>query len=120
VPPLPTRPAKRNETRDMVRPMVAALNAIPGVWASRNLTGSGFARSGLPVTFGLGNGSADIVCAIAPHGRMVGLEVKWPGRRPKPNQLAWRDRMRRIGVAVETVHSVNEATSFISRLLASP
>lgn len=114
MPALPAKPTRRrNESAELTRPIVAALNAIPGIWASRNLTGSGFARAGHPITYGLGIGSADIVGCVAPVGRMFALEVKWPGKKPSKEQDAWRDRVAKLGVRVAVVHSVGQATELV-------
>ena len=113
---LPDRPKRNNETRSLTRPIVEALNALPGVWASRNLTGDGFARAGHPIKFGLGNGSADIVGCAGPSGRMFALEVKRRGKKQTSEQRAWAERMRRLGAAVYVVHSIDEAIAAVSRM----
>lgn len=116
VPRRTTKPQRRNETRDLTKPIEAALNAIPGVWASRNTVGIGYHRNGDPATWGLGTGSADIIgCAM---GYFFALEVKWPGESPTPQQRSWlRVMSEEKGALVAVVHSVEEAKAAIAPLL---
>src|SRR6185437_13316823 len=52
---------------------------------------------------GLGNGSADIVgilpgyCSVSRSGRFFALEVKRPGGRPTPGQIAWLQGVNQVG-----------------------
>ncbi len=96
--PIPTRaPRKRSETRDLVAPIIRALNRLPGVRVARNANlgpvtpwAQRFTAEH-PILAGLGTGSADIVgivvvsaCCSGPcraqwHervGRAFALEVK--------------------------------------------
>jgi hypothetical protein len=118
MPALPARPKKRrNETSDLTRPIVAALNAIPGVWASRNNVGHATTENGWPVTYGLGTGSADVVGVVAPYGRAFFLEVKWPGKGPSDEQRAFLSRLERLGASSHVVHSIDEATAIVRGML---
>jgi hypothetical protein len=119
---LPPRPKLRNETAELTKPIEAALNAIPGVWAARNNSGQlpavvGGGRIGM-VRYGLGIGSPDIIGTIHQDGVAVafGLEVKWPDKQPKPQQVAWAEAQRRKGWIVEIVHSVPEALAVVERM----
>ena len=74
-------------------------------------------RSGrtLTVRYGLFPGSADLVGILAPWGRLFCLEVKRPGQRPTPEQLAWGAIVRRLGGFWATVSSVSQARDALAR-----
>lgn len=121
--PARVRVVRRNETRSLTKPIEAALNAIPGVWACRNLVGSGYHRNGDPATWGLGTGSADIVFGLDIYvqsscvQRLGWLEVKWPGKKPRPSQREWHEGLskRCRGHFMAVVHSVSEAIEAVER-----
>jgi len=56
---------------------------------------------------GLGTGSPDLVAVV--KGRFVGLEVKVPGEKPSPNQVAWGEQLKQHGGSYFVVCSVAEA-----------
>lgn len=128
------KPPRRNETRELVKPILAALNAMPGVqvWRPHVLSGSARDIAGA----GLAEGSADIVGIVGvpvivpidggqayPRdasgryviGRFVGLEVKWPGKRPSADQRLWLARVRLVGGFATVVHNVDEAVAAVHR-----
>ena len=127
--PLPLRKAKRrNETADLVRPIVVALNKLPGVWASRNNNGHAVTRNGCAISYGLGMGSADVVGVrrVGVYGVGEGsvscalffaLEVKWPGKYSSVTQRAWQERLRSLGATVAVVHSVEEAIGVVEAMV---
>ena len=135
---LPARPAKRrNETRALTRPIEAALNRLPGVRVARNNTGALRDATGRLVVFGLGTGSADLVGivrmegddlrrlaamyglhGIPPFGRVLALEVKLPGKRPRPDQARWARVVRSLGGFCCVVTSVDEAIAAVGRCRA--
>ena len=135
MPALPKRETakKRNETRELTKPIEAALNHLPGVWCARNTVGVGYHRNGDEATWGLGTGSPDVVGAVdagpaiaaAVGSRFDGchvavffaLEVKWPGKRLNPAQVGWHKAIReRVpGVFIAVVHSVEEAVAAVER-----
>ena len=125
---------RRNETREVKRPIVAALNVLPGVRVfSHN---AGFDRR-TSVAYGLGVGVADIVglvracvvcqtaypCASEAHpatGIFFALECKRFGQdqsHPEivQNQQAWASMVRELGGFVAVVHSVDEAIAAVWR-----
>ncbi len=113
---------RRNETRELTKPIEAALNALPGVWAARNTVGSGYHRNGDPVVWGLGTGSADIIGCVeyqeafgSTMSLFFALEVKWPGKKPSASQNQWADALRKKGAFVAVVHSVEEAVQAVER-----
>jgi hypothetical protein len=103
--PAKPRPARRSETRDLVKPIICALNRMPGVRVTRNASlgpvvpwNKRMDPAARPIIAGLGAGSADIVgivhCSILyrtadesldqdelrswSYGRAFALEVKLP------------------------------------------
>ena len=71
--------------------------AAKGYWLGRNNSGALLDQRGVPVRFGLGNDSpavnkvlksADLI-GIGPSGQFVSVEVKKPGGRIDPAQVAW-------------------------------
>ena len=82
---------------------------------TRNNTGVLRDERGVPVRFGLGVGSADLVGLLIGSGRCFCLEVKQPGRKPTTYQLAWARAVRARGGFVATVRSVPEAMAALER-----
>lgn len=92
----------------VLRKVLEALWAYGGVEVMRNTVGC--VRKGQRfIRYGLGVGSSDIVCCVAPYGRWLCLEVK----RPKDSetteaQLRWLAKLRAYGAVAAVVHSVEE------------
>jgi hypothetical protein len=109
--------ARRNETRDLTKPIESALNAMPGVWAARNTVGVGYHRNGDPATWGLGTGSADIIFSVGciEIARIGWLEVKQPGKKSSDAQRRWQAAMVNKRHFVAVVHSVEEAILAVIR-----
>ena len=88
---------------------------------TRNNVGVLRDERGVPVRFGLGVGSADLVGGIKatvlpPFGRLLAFEVKRPGQKSTPYQLAWARAMRlHFNAFVAEVHSVPEAMAALER-----
>lgn len=82
---------------------------------TRNNVGVLEDERGVPVRFGLGVGSADLVGLLIPSGRVFCLEVKQPGKHPTAYQQAWARAVRARGGFVATVHSVPEALAALER-----
>ena len=129
--PLPPKaPRKRVET-DIVREILVGVNAIAGVRAARNNVGTIEDVRGIPVTFGLGEGSPDIVGVISfggvestisslrrmrPFAIAFGIEVKQPKRYATPKQKAWHAVARRRGFSTCVARSDHEAVDFVHKL----
>lgn len=125
---LPDRPKPRaNETRDLTRPIIVALNKIEGVRVVRNVDRGlmvPFAQIHMPnptkIMTGLGKGGSDVVgvvrmrmrveidCGVAvthrvvQFGRLFTLECKRYARRTahsetREDQKRWRDAVIRLG-----------------------
>lgn len=86
-----------------------ALLATGRVLLWRNNCGKLPDRNGRWIAYGLGVGSPDLVGALRPSGRMIAVEVKLPGSKPTPEQIAWHRAANSAGVLVVLAHSVDEA-----------
>lgn len=113
-----------------------AVGSLPDVRLWRNNVGTLLDSRGIPVSYGLANGSADLVGLVAPHGRMLSIEVKRPGFIPPSDkkltaarahpreckclsckynaQLDWRDIVRKFGGVAGIVETVGEAMVLVS------
>lgn len=54
-------------------------------------------------------GFPDVIVVVAPHGRLLGLEVKTAKGTEREKQVEMADALSRHGAAVRTVRSVEEA-----------
>lgn len=126
----PKPPRKRTET-DVVYACLQAVNRIGGVRATRNNVGMIQDSRGIPVTYGLGVGSPDIVGVITfggneaprflehcpPIAIAFALEVKRPtedgGRSATRDQKAWALVAARRGMLVGLVRAPDEAVSYV-------
>jgi hypothetical protein len=120
---------RRNETREILVPVRARLNSILGVRVARNNVGVLEWAPGKKLRYGLGHGSADLVgivtvsvwfvagaiWTVSTFGRAFALEVKRPGVKPKPEQVAWLAAFRRLGGFAAVVHSVEEGIAAVER-----
>jgi VRR-NUC domain len=128
---VPAKPksTRRSETRDLVSPILRALNRLPGVRVVRNANlgpvvpwAKRHDPAAVPILAGLGPGSADLVGIVRVDsgiGRVIALEVKLPalGRLRagdlRPDQARWIDVFRRLGGHAAVVHSVAEALAAV-------
>lgn len=135
---LPPRVPRKPKETDLVRSILAAINRLPGVRATRNNVGTIEDRRGVPVTFGLGEGSPDIVGILtfgggntAPAERDEGtlllrtldplavafaIEVKQPKRYETRLQKAWHATARRRGLVSCVARSDEDAIAFLAVL----
>ncbi len=91
----------------------AVLERIPGVIVLRNNVGAAKLR-GFWVRFGLGKGSSDLVCIIAPTGRACFIETKRPkGGRLSKEQEQFIANMRAMGAVAGVAHSVDDALALV-------
>lgn len=94
--------------------IVDALNALP--WCVAGTMARGVVKIGPRViSYGYMDGASDVLAFVAPAGRGVWLEVKVGRNRPRPNQDAFMERMRRYGVVAVPVWSVEEALAAVAR-----
>jgi hypothetical protein len=124
------KPRRRNETRDLVEPIVVAVNKVPGARIFRPIVLNKLARSMSGA--GLSIGSADLVGLVntgksvvgrsgevlgftRDYARFFALEVKWPGKKPNEDQTRWASMVRDLGGFCAVVHSVDEALDAVAR-----
>jgi hypothetical protein len=91
-----------------------ALATEPGLRVMRNSVGVVKSRGRFYHT-GLGNGSADLICVLAPAGRLVALEVKTDDGEATPEQEGWLADMRALGAFAAVVRSPLQALAAIRR-----
>jgi hypothetical protein len=73
-------------------------------WWQMKIAGGAFQRAGVP----------DLL--LIKHGRAVFLEVKQPGKKPTPLQVAVMDEIRRVaGAVAEVVTSRDEAERVLQK-----
>jgi hypothetical protein len=122
---------RRNETRDLTRPIEIAINHLVGVRVTRNNNLGPvvpYARRHEPgiraIIAGLGDGSADLVGIVActwpgvpdrRFGRAFALEVKWPEKKPRGDQVVWLRVIRSLGGFACVVSSIEEALAAVVR-----
>ena len=92
-----------------------AIGSLPDVRIWRNNTGRLTDKRGIPVSFGLAVGSADLVGLLAPHGRLLSLEVKTAKGKTTQAQDDWADIVRQFGGFACTVRSTQDALEAIER-----
>jgi hypothetical protein len=80
----------------IVAKILDALRKLPGMWCFKT-HGGPMQAAGLPDVMGIYN------------GRGFGLEVKRPGNKPTPIQLAMMEKIAAAGGLVAVVHSPEEA-----------
>ena len=111
-------PVVRRSTTPEGRVLAAirqALEGLPDLKVMRNSVGM-IRTDGRVITYGLGVGSADLVCVLKPHGRWVCLEVKAPtGTTPTRAQWRWLEDMRAMGASCAVVRSVDDALGAVAR-----
>jgi hypothetical protein len=93
--------------------ILLALGSRPDCRVFRNNVGKlPDPRSGRWVTFGLAPGAPDIVCVLR-GGRFMGIEVKTPTGRLRPEQEAFRDMLLNLGADYVVVRSVEDAVQAV-------
>ena len=79
----------------------------------RNNTGSAlqdFGSGGMrPLKYGLCVGSSDLIGIVAPHGRLIALEVKTASGRVTREQQQFLSLVERMGGVARVVRSVDDA-----------
>lgn len=97
--------------RDVQRAVLAYLRAHPAVaFAGRLNSGSAQLQDGRPIWFHtLGNGAPDIVGAMRKGCAWLAIEVKRPGSKPRPEQVAWLQAISDAGGCAGWVDCVEDA-----------
>lgn len=102
------------------RDILLAIGALPGVLVLRNSVGHAIHTDEKGITrrvgYGLGVGSPDLVCIVAPHGRVLGLEIKVPGEKPTALQVECHRQWRAFGAVVVVVTSAAEALAAVKEM----
>ena len=127
MPKLPPRDTTRREAD--VSADVRSYLASEGVTNWRNTVGRGTAQSGHYITYGLCEGSADLIACVPtrlacptcgaqlpPVGRFVGIETKHPrGGRKEDDQKAWHRVVAASFGVVGFARDVEQARAIIDR-----
>ena len=111
-----------NET-ELVQRIRLAIGQDPDVVAWRNSTGVLAADFGAKghrrVRYGLCEGSADLICIVAPYGRFVALEVKSATGKIRNEQIVFGNLVERMGGIWRVVRSVEDALEAIDEAKGS-
>jgi hypothetical protein len=102
---------RRKEETKLQRAIIDAIE-LQGAYVERINSGKVKVRGGW--MHGLKEGSPDLRGYIAPTGRAYYLEVKLPGEKPKPEQLAWKATHEKRGALHAFVTSVPDAVAVMS------
>lgn len=116
--PLPLKPTRPVRESDILRKIREAVGKMDGVVLWRNNTGMLEDRNGTKVRFGLCEGSADLVgmvrvTACAGIARFFAMEVKQPGKKPTPKQVAFLKLVNDMGGYGCWVDSVENAVELV-------
>lgn len=103
---------KKPTETDLVRQCLDLLR-LRGVPAWRANAGGGL-RDGRPIK-GNPAGTPDILAVLPPSGRLAGIECKMPGRKRRPAQEAWAERMGAAGALCLLIEDVRELEAALSR-----
>lgn len=100
--------------------IMLAIGAMPDLMIMRNHVGvakrfDAKTHTERVETFGLGTGSTDVVCMLAPSGRWVCLEIKTEAGRLSPKQFIWHRVARAFGAFVAVVRSADQAIAAVER-----
>lgn len=104
----------------LLKEILADIGAEPGLLILRNHVGAAERfdeRSNAThyETFGLGEGTPDLVGILAPSGRWFCLEIKTATGRVSPEQAKCHPLWRRFGAFVAVVRSIDEARVALAR-----
>jgi len=99
----------------VLKRVLSALAAAPGVIAWRNNTGA-VKKGPRFIRFGLAVGSADVVPIVAPHGRWLAIETKRPKNgETTEKQDEWLGLVRRMGGVAGVARSPEEALELLEQ-----
>ena len=99
-----------NRETALMRKIMVALSES-GCFVLRTNAGVYYDNQGNRVTIGF-PGLSDLVGCTA-EGRFFALEIKMPGEKPRPNQLAFLDAMRKNGAIAGWCTSVEGALQIV-------
>ncbi len=111
----------------LVNAILAECGSMPGVILGANASGrakyTGDDGRRWVVPYGWPDptgGGPDLLAAVAPLGRLVGLECKTGNATTSPAQRRCHAALRAVGVEVHVVRSVDEAREALSRAPKEP
>lgn len=108
------RARKSEPESSVLKRVMEALEACGGVMVMRNNVG-GIRKGGRFLKWGLGTGSADIVCCVSPHGRWLCIETKrGDGGLVSDAQTKWLARMRECGAVCGVCTTPDEAMDLVA------
>lgn len=90
--------------------MLAISEAGGRVW--RNNVGVLKDKRGIPIRFGLCPGSSDLI-GVCPDGKMLAIEVKKPGQKPREDQQKFIDLINSMGGKAGVATSAKEAVDIM-------
>lgn len=97
--------------RNLKNEIRRALGGMPDVWCANNESGYDPTHR---VRYGIGDGGADLLCIIAPHGHALWLEVKTGRARQARNQKLFEGLVKRYGSSYAVVRSVDDAIAAVA------
>jgi len=124
---IPKKPPRKRIEADVMNDVRAWLGTQTDVRLIRNNVGALKDERGRQVTYGLGVGSCDLVGDIIvevlvpkpPRARMIArcfaIELKAPGKRPSPDQVAWMNVKRQRGWAVGWSDSLDGVIEIVEK-----
>lgn len=128
MPKLPARPTPPRRESDVMGEVRSYLATQRDLISFRNNVGMLRDERGVPVRYGLCEGSADLIAcvptklacpscgaALPPVGRFVGIEVKGPGTRTTPEQFAWARTVEGSHGVAGFAHSDFDAIAIVRR-----
>lgn len=100
------------------------VGSLPDARIYRNNVGTLLDSRGIPVSFGLAVGSADLIGLVAPWGRFLSIEVKRPKHKTskvrQEAQAAWRSIIARFGGVATQAETVDDAMAAVELARACP
>jgi len=84
------------------------------VW--RNNVGMLRDSRGVPVRYGLGVGSPDLVGLVIGSGQFLAVEIKTPVGRLSDEQKAWLATVQKMGGIARVIRSVDQAVELVDEL----
>lgn len=105
----------------LCRAILAELGAMPGVVLGSNPSGRSIRydertaeRRVIQYGWPSAAGGPDLLAVVAPHGRLVAIEVKSGDAEPTKEQRACHAALRAVGVEVHVVRSLDEARAALA------
>lgn len=99
-----------NKETTLMHKIMVALSE-KGCFIMRTNSGTFFDRRGEQITIGF-PGLSDLI-GCTPSGRLIALEVKLPGQKPRSNQLQFIERMKGNNAIAGWCTSIEEALKIV-------